>query len=208
MSTTEHKVFARLRSEIDRCTLCHLQLPLGPRPVLQAHPNAKVLVVGQAPGTAVHNTGIPFDDPSGKRLRSWLGVSKEEFYDEQKIALIPMGFCYPGRGKGGDLPPRPECAKTWRTQLLEHLQQVQLTVAIGRYAIDWHIQPSTSSTLKDIVADWRNYAEKIVPLPHPSPRNTLWLQRNPIVEQEIVPYLQQRVRAALSGAAKSKNKKN
>ena len=208
MNPAEHKAFARLRSEIDRCTLCHLQLPLGPRPVLQAHPNAKVLVVGQAPGTAVHRTGIPFNDPSGERLRRWLGVSEEEFYDEQKIALVPMGFCYPGRGNGGDLPPRPECAKTWRTELLGHLQEVQLTVAVGRYAIDWHIQPSASSTLKDIVSNWQSYAEKIVPLPHPSPRNSLWLRRNPIVEREIVPYLQQQVRAALGGTATNKTTKN
>jgi uracil-DNA glycosylase len=165
---------------------------------VQAHPDARILIVGQAPGTAVHRTGIPFNDPSGDRLRTWLGLNKEQFYDEKKVAIVPMGFCYPGKGQGGDLPPRPECAATWRAQLLSHLQQIQLTVAVGRYAIDWHLQPGKSSTLTDIVKQWRSYATDVVPLPHPSPRNTQWLKRNPWVESDIVPHLQRRVDAALA----------
>ncbi|MEC8059528.1 MAG: uracil-DNA glycosylase family protein [Pseudomonadota bacterium] len=197
MTTADSSVFARLRSDIDSCDLCREHLPLGPRPVLQAHPSARILIVGQAPGTAVHKTGIPFNDPSGDRLRRWLGVNKTIFYDEQHIALVPMGFCYPGRGNGGDLPPRPECAKTWRSPLLSHLQHIELTIAVGRYAIDWHLQPNKASTLTEIVRGWKDYTPSVVPLPHPSPRNTRWLQRNPWVEAEIVPYLQQRVKSAL-----------
>jgi uracil-DNA glycosylase len=197
MTSADSSVFLRLRSDINNCNLCSEHLPLGPRPVVQAHPSARILIVGQAPGTAVHKTGIPFNDPSGDRLRRWLGVSKTIFYDEQQIALVPMGFCYPGRGNGGDLPPRPECAATWRKPLLSHLQQIELTIAVGRYAIDWHLQPSKTSTLTDIVRTWQDYAPEVVPLPHPSPRNTRWLQRNPWVEAEIVPYLQQRVKSAL-----------
>ena len=198
MTHADNKIFARLRSDINDCTLCSDHLPLGPRPVVQAHPDARILIVGQAPGTAVHRTGIPFNDPSGDRLRTWLGLNKEQFYDEKKVAIVPMGFCYPGKSQGGDLPPRPECAATWRAQLLSHLQQIQLTVAVGRYAIDWHLQPGKSSTLTDIVKQWRSYATDVVPLPHPSPRNTQWLKRNPWVELDIVPHLQRRVDAALA----------
>ena len=126
-------------------------------------------------------------------MRDWLGVDKETFYDPTKIALVPMGFCYPGKGKGGDLPPRPECASTWRAALLAHLHDVQLTVCVGRYAIDWHLQPGPSTTLGQLVADWQRYLPEHIALPHPSPRNTLWLRRNPIVAAEIVPYLQSAV---------------
>ncbi|MEM7098015.1 MAG: uracil-DNA glycosylase family protein [Pseudomonadota bacterium] len=190
--------FNRLCAEIKQCTLCEADLPLGPRPVFQAHPKARILVVGQAPGTAVHKSGIPFDDPSGDRLRTWMGVDKETFYNPHAIALIPMGFCYPGRGKGGDLPPRPECAETWRTPLLSHMKNVKLTIVIGRYAIDWHLQPPKSTTLTEFVTRWRDFGPEVVALPHPSPRNTMWLRRNPIVEAEVVPYLQARVRDLLS----------
>ncbi len=191
------KPFVRLVDEIKACTLCEAQLPLGPRPVFQAHPEARVLVVGQAPGTAVHETGIPFNDPSGDRLRRWMGVDKDTFYDAKQIALVPMGFCYPGRGRGGDLPPRPECAPTWREALLAHLNNVQLTIAVGRYAIDWHLNPAKKETLAAVVAGWRSRWPEIVPLPHPSPRNTLWLKRNPWVEAELVPEIQARVAALL-----------
>ena len=198
MATTVKPEFARLQSDIDACTLCADQLPLGPRPVIQAHPLAKILIVGQAPGTAVHHTGIPFNDPSGDRLRAWLGVDKHVFYDAEKIALVPMGFCYPGKGKGGDLPPRPECAARWREQLLGYLTQVRLTILVGRYAINWHLRPCKTATLTDVVKKWRRYAPKTIPLPHPSPRNTQWLSRNPSVATEIVPYLQKRVADALT----------
>jgi len=178
--------------------MCSEHLPLGPRPVFQADPAARILVVGQAPGTAVHNTGIPFNDPSGDRLRKWMGVDRETFYDAKKCAVIPMGFCYPGRGKGGDLPPRPECARTWRAELLSHLTRIELTICVGRYAIDWHLQPPRNTSLSDIVQDWRSHWPRLVPLPHPSPRNTKWLRDRPWVEAEIVPVLQSHIRALLS----------
>ncbi len=192
------QTFVALSEEIRACTHCAAHLPLGPRPVFQAHPDARVLVVGQAPGTAVHKSGIPFDDPSGDRLRAWLGVDKETFYDPHQIALIPMGFCYPGRGKGGDLPPRPECAELWRDRLLAHLQGVELTLVVGRYAIDWHLKPPRGATLTDVVADWRTHWPTIAPLPHPSPRNTMWLKRNPWVEDELVPRVRRRVKTLLT----------
>jgi len=190
--------FIELVEDIRRCTLCADHLPLGPRPVFQADPAARVLVVGQAPGTAVHETGIPFNDPSGERLRGWLGVDRATFYDAEKFAVIPMGICYPGRGRGGDLPPRPECAATWRQPLLEHLQRVELTICVGRYAIDWHLKPPRSKPLGEVVANWRQYWPRLLPLPHPSPRNTRWLRERPWVEAEIVPVLQSHIRALLS----------
>ena len=161
--------------------------------MLQANPKAKILIVGQAPGTAVHATGIPFNDPSGDRLRNWLGVDADQFYNEDLFAIVPMGFCYPGRGKGGDLPPRPECAPMWRTNLLSQLVNIELTIAIGRYAIDWHLKPRSSMTLQAIVAGWKDYLPEFLPLPHPSPRNTMWLKKNPWVEAEIIPTLRSQV---------------
>ena len=152
------------------------------------------MVVGQAPGTAVHASGKPFDDPSGDRLRRWMGVDASVFYDPSQIALVPMGFCYPGKGKGGDLPPRSECAATWRQPLLQHLNQIELTILVGRYAIDWHLQPPRTATLAHVVRGWQSHWPHLVPLPHPSPRNTQWLKNNPWVEAEIVPKLQSRIR--------------
>ena len=154
-------------------------------------------MVGQAPGTAVHATGIPFNDPSGDRLRDWMGLDKETFYNAEKIALVPMGFCYPGRGKGGDLPPRPECAPLWRARLLDHLSKVKLTLAIGRYAIDWHLQPARSATLGQIVDDWEAHWPEVVPLPHPSPRNTMWLRRHPFVEAQLIPRMRSHIATLL-----------
>ena len=209
--------FIDLIEDIRACTHCTKDLPLGPRPVLQANPKAKILIVGQAPGTAVHATGIPFNDPSGDRLRNWLGVDADQFYNEDLFAIVPMGFCYPGRGKGGDLPPRPECAPMWRTNLLSQLVNIELTIAIGRYAIDWHLDPKkdprkdpkkdpkksrqtkTKMTLQTIVAQWQDYLPSMVPLPHPSRRNTIWLRKNPWVEAEIIPTLRTRVAQILAG---------
>ena len=186
------KGFVRLIEDIRACELCD-DLPLGPRPVLQAHPSARILIVGQAPGTAVHRTGIPFNDPSGDRLRDWLGVSRETFYDPHQVALIPMGFCYPGRGKGGDLPPPPRCAAAWRTPLLEHLQSVELTVLVGRYAIDWHLPERRRDPLTAVTGDWASYLPGLLPLPHPSPRNLMWLRKNPWLEKQVIPVLHKRV---------------
>lgn len=197
MSKAVPTKFVNLIEDIHACSLCAEHLPLGPRPVLQANPKAKILIVGQAPGTAVHATGIPFNDPSGKRLRDWLGVSPETFYNEELVAIVPMGFCYPGRSKGGDLPPRVECAATWRAELMSHLTNIELTIAIGRYAIDWHLKPKSSITLQAIVADWKEYLPRFLPLPHPSPRNTIWLAKNPWVETDIIPTLRRRVSEVL-----------
>ena len=181
-----------LLHQIRSCSICTAHLPLGSRPVLQISGSAQILIVGQAPGRKVHETGIPFNDASGDRLRSWLGMSREEFYDDHKVAILPMGFCFPGTGKSGDLPPRPECAATWRASLLSHLKNIKLTLVIGRYAMAYHL-PDEQGTLTETVQAWQKHWPEIVPLPHPSPRNNLWLKRNPWFEQEILPVLQQRV---------------
>ncbi len=192
--------FTSLLSEVRACRLCAEHLPLGPRPVLQAHPSARILIVGQAPGRKVHETGLPFNDPSGDRLRRWIGVSREVFYDERRIALVPMGFCYPGTGESGDLPPRPECALAWRARLLPLLKRVRLTLVFGQYAIAYHL-PDAAGPLTEIVRDWRAHWPSIVPMPHPSPRNNRWLVRNPWFEKEVVPALAKQVASVL--AAKS-----
>ncbi|MGC4027317.1 MAG: uracil-DNA glycosylase family protein [Steroidobacteraceae bacterium] len=182
--------------QIRRCRLCEPHLPLGARPVMQAGPQARILIAAQAPGRKVHESGRPFTDASGERLRAWLEVSEEEFYDEQCIAIVPMGFCYPGRGNGGDLPPRPECAPAWRARVLAGLPNVQLTLVIGRYAMAWHL-PGARGGVTDVVRRWRDFWPAVVPLPHPSPRNNLWLRRNPWFESELIPQLQRRVSAIL-----------
>lgn len=194
----EAPALARLLSDIRACTRCADELPLGPRPVLRAASSARILVVGQAPGTAVHASGVPFDDPSGERLRAWMGVDKNTFYDATRIAIAPMGFCYPGRGRSGDLPPKKRCARTWRAPLLEQLPNIELTLAIGRYAIDWHWPESRGRTLTESVRQFAQWPASLLPMPHPSPRNNLWLARNPWFEAEVVPVLQSRVRKALS----------
>lgn len=183
--------------EVRRCTLCTDHLPLGPRPVLQAHTSARILVAGQAPGIRVHESGIPFNDPSGNRLREWMGISSEVFYDQTRIALLPMGFCYPGTGKSGDLPPRPECAEHWRQPLLGHLPNIRLTLVIGQYAHNWHL-PDRHKTLTDSVRAWQEYLPAIFPLPHPSPRNNIWLKKNPWFSEELLPMLAHSVMEALN----------
>ncbi len=187
-----------LLREVRACTLCAAHLPLGPRPVFQLHPRARILIAAQAPGRRVHETGIPFNDPSGERLRTWLGVARETFYDPQQIALLPMGFCFPGSGKSGDLPPRPECAPAWRAPLLALLKNVQLTLVIGQYAMGYHLTQQHGN-LTQTVAAWRELGPALIPLPHPSPRNNRWLKRNPWFEQELLPVLRERVAAALAG---------
>ncbi len=189
---------ASLLTEVRACTLCAEHLPLGPRPVLQMDASARILIAGQAPGRKVHETGIPFDDASGDRLRSWLGVSREVFYDARQLAILPMGFCFPGTGKSGDLPPRPECAPTWRAPLLSHLKHLKLTLVIGQYAMAYHL-PHEVGTLTEVVQAWQKYWPHTVPLPHPSPRNNRWLKRNPWFEKDLVPLLQNRVSGILAG---------
>lgn len=181
-----------LLSNIRSCNLCHENLPLGARPVIQFDSHAKILIAGQAPGKKVHETGIPFDDASGKRLRDWLGIGSEVFYDAKNIAILPMGFCYPGTGKSGDFPPRTECSKAWRAELLSHLNCLQLTLVIGKYAQDYHLRKSSGS-VTGIVSAWKAHWPEVVPLPHPSPRNNRWLKNNPWFEADLVPLLKKRV---------------
>jgi uracil-DNA glycosylase len=161
------------------------------------HPKARILIAGQAPGRKVHHSGVPFDDASGNRLREWLGVTREVFYDPEQIAIIPMGFCFPGSGKSGDLPPGPECAPAWREPLLSHLKHLEITLVLGQYAQSYHFGKQSSS-LTDLVKSWRSYWPTLVPLPHPSPRNNLWLRRNPWFEIELIPLLQDRVSEVLA----------
>lgn len=189
--------FEKLLAEVRACTLCADSLTHGVRPVFQAHPNARILVVGQAPGRKVHATGKPFNDASGDRLRDWMGITPDVFYDANQIALLPMGFCYPGRGKSGDLPPRPECAPAWRARLLAHLKQLEFTLVLGQYAQAYHLGKGNAS-LTDTVKAWRTYWPSLVPLPHPSPRNNLWLRRNPWFEVELLPLIRKRVAAVLA----------
>lgn len=186
-----------LLREVRACTLCAAHLPLGPRPVFQLHPRARILIAAQAPGRRVHETGVPFNDPSGERLRTWLGVARETFYDPQQIALLPMGFCFPGTGKSGDLPPRPECAPAWRAPLLALLKNVQLTLVIGQYAMAYHL-PLQRGNLTQTVAAWRDLGPAIIALPHPSPRNNRWLVRNPWFEVDVLPALRLQVKTILN----------
>jgi uracil-DNA glycosylase len=191
------KVLIKLVKEIEACTLCAESLPLGPRPIIQVSHLAKVLIVGQAPGSRVHETGIPFNDPSGDRLRDWMGITKEVFYDPKQIALIPMGFCFPGTGKSGDLPPRPECAPKWRKQLLSQLPNITLTLIVGQYAQEWHLGKAKKGTLTQTVEAWQEYWPEVLPLPHPSPRNNIWMKKNPWFEGEVLTALKSGVRQAL-----------
>jgi uracil-DNA glycosylase len=162
---------------------------------LQAAADARILIAGQAPGRKVHESGVPFDDASGDRLRDWMGITRDTFYDPSYIAILPMGFCYPGTGKSGDLPPRPECATLWRRQLLDLLPNIELTLVIGGYAMDWHLPARRKKNLTDTVRNWRAYPDGILPLPHPSPRNNIWLKKNPWFDVELLPVLRHRVRA-------------
>lgn len=191
------KSFSVLLNDIHNCRLCEESLPVEPRPVLQFHPAARILIAGQAPGRKVYETGLPFNDASGDRLRSWLGISLDEFYDEQLIAILPMGFCYPGMGKSGDLPPRTECAAAWREALLSQLNNLQLTLVVGQYAQAYHF-PENHNSLTDQVRNWQQGWPDIIPLPHPSPRNNRWLKHNPWFEKKVVPALQRRVAEILS----------
>ena len=158
-----------------------------------------LLIVGQAPGRKVHESGIPFQDASGERLRSWLGITSEIFYDERRVAILPMGFCFPGTGVSGDLPPRPDCAPAWRNELLYHLRSVQLTLVIGQFAQDYHL-PNAGSSVTEVVQSWRMHLPSVIPLPHPSPRNNRWLAQNPWFEAELLPVLRKRVALSLSDA--------
>lgn len=185
-----------LLQNIHNCKICEAHLPLGPRPVLSVSPSAKILVIGQAPGTKVHNTGIPWNDPSGDKLREWMDVDRETFYDNSRIAIMPMGLCYPGKGKSGDLPPRKECAPQWHEQVLSYLPNLELTLLIGQYAQKYYLE-NTSKTLTETVKRWREFGPTYLPTPHPSPRNRLWLKKNAWFEEEVVPELRRRLNTLL-----------
>jgi len=197
-----------LLAEIRSCRVCDDALPLGPNPTVRARRSARIMIIGQAPGTRVHATGIPWNDPSGDRLREWMGLSRDEFYDERKIAIMPMGFCYPGRGKGGDLPPRSECAELWHERLWAALPKIELTLLVGSYAQNHYLEGRYAS-LAERVKDWQRFAPSALPLVHPSPRNRRWLRNNEWFEAEVVPWLRRRVAEVLSedGGAKSRKPK-
>lgn len=186
----------KLLGSIRQCEICK-ELPLGPRPIVQASVASKILIAGQAPGQITHRKGIPFDDPSGNRLREWLGVDKNAFYDPDNFAIVPMGFCYPGKGKSGDLPPRRECAENWHDELLGGLKKIELKLIIGQYALAYYLGDAREKTLTETVRNWRTHWPEVLPLPHPSPRNFSWLKKNSWFEGEILPILRQRVREVL-----------
>ncbi len=187
-----------LLNEVRSCTLCAPHLADGVRPVLQVDAKARILVAGQAPGRKVHASGVPFDDASGERLRSWMGIGREVFYDATRVAILPMGFCYPGTGKSGDLPPRRECAPQWRAPLIAMMPRIELVLVIGQYAIDWHLPQCAGKTLTDTVRAWRDHWPRVLPIPHPSPRNNIWLKANPWFADEVVPVLQARMAQILA----------
>lgn len=183
-----------LLREIRACVVCAEHLPAGPRPIVQASQTARLVIIGQAPGRRVHESGIAWDDPSGVRLRDWLGISAEEFYDPARTALAPMGFCYPGTGPSGDLPPRPECAPLWHERLLGRLPSERLTVIVGAYA-QRRYAADAGNAVTEVVSRWRELLPGRIVIPHPSPRNRAWLARNPWFETETVPAIRARVRA-------------
>lgn len=185
-----------LLTSIRACTVCAKHLPLGPRPVLQASPKSRIVIIGQAPGRIVHGTGVPWDDKSGDNLRIWLGVSKEQFYDPDLFALVPMGFCYPGKGTSGDLPPRPECAPLWHAQVMKAMKHVWLTVLIGQYAHAYYLGDRARPSLTQTVEGFKDYLPEFFPLVHPSPRNNIWQAKNPWFGKEVLPELRSAVRNA------------
>jgi len=190
-----------LLAEVRGCRVCEAHLPLGPRPVLRARETARLLIVGQAPGTRVHASGVPWDDPSGDRLRDWLALDRETFYDERRIAIVPMGFCYPGRdAKGGDRPPRPECAELWHARLRARLPHVALTLLVGRYAQARYLGAAGEKTVTATVRAWRRFGPDYLPLPHPSWRTRAWAARNPWFEAEVIPALRDRIETLLGDA--------
>lgn len=190
-----------LLKDVRNCTICSDHLAHGVRPVLQAHAKSRILIAGQAPGRKVHasDDGLPFSDASGDRLREWMGISREQFYDERLIAILPMGFCYPGTGTSGDLAPRPECAPAWRERLLRAMKHVEFTLVIGAYAHKYHL-PDATGSLTETVRAWKQSWPAVVPLPHPSPRNNIWLKKNPWFTKELVPMVRARVCSVLDNA--------
>ena len=199
MANKKKEKYIQVLEEVRKCQAC-ADLPLGPNPILQLNPKAKILIAGQAPGQKTHHKNIPFDDPSGNRLREWMGIERETFYDASAIAILPMAFCYPGTGKSGDLPPPPRCAQLWRTNLLALVPNIQLTLVIGQYALDWHLGDKQGKTLTETVTDWQSHWPQVLPMPHPSPRNNRWLKNNPWFATDVLPELKHRVASLIGGA--------
>ncbi|MAK42998.1 MULTISPECIES: uracil-DNA glycosylase family protein [unclassified Spongiibacter] len=186
----------QLLNEVAACRLCESALPLGPRPVLRVAPEARILIIGQAPGLKVHNSGLPWDDPSGDRLRGWLNIDREQFYRDARLGILPMGFCYPGKGKSGDLPPRPECAPTWHERLLQQMPQIEVVLLIGQYAQKRY----AGDDEKNLTERVRNQSldGRFISLPHPSPRNIRWFKQNPWFDEQLLPSFQRRIHPLLS----------
>ncbi len=187
----------KLVEEIRRCSLCAHQLELGPRPVLSVSRHCKIVIIGQAPGLVVHRSGIPWDDKSGDNLRKWMGLHKENFYNSEIVALLPMGFCYPGKGKSGDLAPRPECAPKWHSRILSKMKEVELTLLIGKYAQEYYLKGRMEKNLTNTVKNYATYLPQYFVLPHPSPRNNIWQVKNPWFKRDILPELKKRVQKVM-----------
>tara|TARA_R110002110_G_scaffold357507_3_gene566892 strand:- start:6048 stop:6647 length:600 start_codon:yes stop_codon:yes gene_type:complete len=194
MVTDTRETLPDLLRNIRACRICEDHLPLGPQPVVVAEKSAKILIIGQAPGTAVHESGVPWDDPSGDRLRDWMNLGKPAFYDPARIAIMPMGFCYPGRlPKGGDAPPRPECAPQWHDRLRAQLPEIELTLLVGSYAQNQYLHDGRAKNMTGTIRNWRDLDDDCLPTPHPSWRSGIWLKKNPWFEVEILPVLRERV---------------
>ena len=187
----------KLLKEIRSCTVCKKFLPNKPRPILQAGIHSKIVIISQAPGQKVQNSGIPWDDLSGVELRRWLAVSKEQFYDEKIFALVPMGFCYPGKGISGDLPPRPECAPLWHQSLLSMMKEVNLIILVGQYAQKYYLGKELKTSLTETVKNYERFLPKYFPVVHPSPRNKIWQKKNPWFETDVLPMLQKKVKLSM-----------
>lgn len=186
-----------LVSEVLQCKVCESHLPMGTNPVFSVSPQSKIVIIGQAPGRIVHESGIPWDDKSGDNLRNWLEVSKETFYNPDHFAILPMGFCYPGTGKSGDLPPRKECAPLWHQALLAMMPSVQLTLLVGQYAQKYYLEKRSKKNLTETVRHFQEYLPQFLPLPHPSPRNNIWQKKNPWFREELLQELRERVNSCL-----------